>query len=394
VEAALQVRAAPNHGTWTCLLLSLKGIDGVTERLDFSFNLVQTALRVIYADITRLDVDAVVSTDDVHLSRVEPNGVATAIRAAAGNVPHDDARKHLLPIPVGSVIITGAGRLSAKYIFHTTTFEYNARPNPDILIPQVVGRIMEIAATLRVERLAMPVLLSGRSGVSKATVVTCMLRSAACFLVAQTHTLRELTIAIYTGGVADHVRAEQKRIEELAPVREQIAGWAAEVAPLNTRLALLQPLLGAIAGDAELEHMLDARLNADRRALRQVFDCPETVGATAEQVSDDNHEAAPRNRQEYDFARRKLESLLQDLTEEADHLSEVRRAEKRRMHSLERQRAHHGNDTSPQVITEIEDICRNLEQRDRQIQQLHEQRQAAQSDLDMLERRWQLRHEA
>jgi O-acetyl-ADP-ribose deacetylase (regulator of RNase III) len=366
----------------------------VTQRLDFSFNLLQTVLRVVYADITRLDVDALVSTDDVHLSRVEPNGVATAIRDAAGSVPHDDARKHLLPIPLGSVIVTGAGRLSARYIFHTTTFEYNTRPNPDVLIPQVVGRIMEIAATLRVERLAMPVLLSGRSGVPKAVVITCMLRSAACFLVAQPHTLRELTVAVYTGGVADHEQAEQKRVEELAAVGQQIASWVAEVAPLNTRLALLKPLLGALAGDGELERMLEARLNADRRALRQVFDCPEKSDETVSAAGIDNQEAAPRNRQEYDFARRKLESLLQDLAEESDHLGELQRAEKRRLHSLERQRAQRGNDTSPEVLTEIEDINRNIEQRSRQVQQLHEQRQAAQHDLETLEQRWQLGHEA
>jgi O-acetyl-ADP-ribose deacetylase (regulator of RNase III) len=366
----------------------------VTERLDFSFNVLQTALRVVYADITRLDVDAVVSTDDVHLSRVEQNGVATAIRAAAGDVPHDDARKHSLPALLGSVIVTGAGRLSAKYIFHTTTFEYNTRLNPDVLIPQVVGRIMEIAAILRVERLAMPVLLSGRAGMPKAEVIIRMLRSAACYLVAQPHMLRELTVAVYSGGVVDQTQAEQKRVAELAPVREQVARWVGEVAPLNTRLALLQPLLGAIVGDGELQRLLEARLAADRRALCQVFECPETPGAAADPAGANNQEAAPRNRQEYDFARRKLESLLQDLTEESEHLGELQRTEKRRLHSLERQQAQRGSDTSPEVVTEIEDIRRNLEQRSRQVQQLHEQRQAAQRDLETLEQRWQLRQEA
>jgi O-acetyl-ADP-ribose deacetylase len=365
----------------------------VTERLDLSFNVIQTVLRVVYADITRLDVDAVISNDDVHLSRVEPNGVASAIRTAAGDVPHDDARKHLLPIPLGSVIVTGAGRLSAKYIFHTAMFEYNARPNLSMLIAQVVGRIMEIAATLRVERLAFPVLLSGRIGMPKPDVITCMLRNAACYLVARPHTLRELIVAVYTGGAADQAEAEQKRAEELAPVREQIARWAAEIAPLNTRLALLQPLLGAIAGDGELERLLETRLATDRHALCQVFDCPETSGAHVPARAD-NQETTPRSRQEYDFSRRKLEGLLQDLTEEADHLGELQRTERRRLHSLERQQAQRGSDTSPEIVAEIEDIRRNLDQRDRQIQQLHEQRQAAQQDLETLEQRWRLRHEA
>src|SRR6476659_625468 len=162
------------------------------DRLDFSFQVIQTTVRVIYADITRLEVDALVSTDDVHLSRVEPNGVAAAIRAAAGDVPRDDARKHSLPAPLGSVLVTSAGRLSAKYILHAMTFEYSSRPNPEVLVPQVVRRVMQLATALQVERLALPVLLSGRAGLSKADVIIQMLRSLACFLVTESHTLREV----------------------------------------------------------------------------------------------------------------------------------------------------------------------------------------------------------
>jgi len=39
------------------------------DRLDFSFQVIETTVRVLYADITRLDVDALVSTDDVHLAQ-------------------------------------------------------------------------------------------------------------------------------------------------------------------------------------------------------------------------------------------------------------------------------------------------------------------------------------
>ena len=123
------------------------------------------------------------------------------------------------------------------------------------------------------------------------------------------------------------------------------------------------------------------------------FGCPDISDDAGHPASIDNQEAAPRSRQEYDFARRKLESLLQDLAEESDHLGELQRVEKRRLHSLERQRAQRGNDTSPEILTEIEDITRNLEQRSRQVQQLHEQRQAAQHDLKTLEQRWQRQHD-
>ena len=205
----------------------------MTDRLDYNFQVVETTIRVIYADITRLEVDALVSTDDVHLSRVEPNGVAAAIRAAAGDLPRDDARKHALPAPLGSVLVTSAGRLGAKYILHAMTFEYSARLDVESLIPQVVRRVLELAAALRVERLALPVLTSGRAGVPKAEVIMRMARSLACFLVAEPHTLREVTIAIYKGGTPDHAEIERKRAADLAPVRDQVATWAVETAPIN-----------------------------------------------------------------------------------------------------------------------------------------------------------------
>jgi O-acetyl-ADP-ribose deacetylase (regulator of RNase III) len=366
----------------------------MADKLDFSYQVLQTTVRVLYADITRLEVDALVSTDDVHLSRAEPTGVATAIRAAAGDLPRDDARKHLLPAPLGSVLVTSAGRLSAKYIFHASTFEFGSRAEPDALVPPVVQRVIELAAALRIERLAMPVLTFGRSKALKAQIITTMLRSLSCELLAQPHSLREVTIALYKGGSADHVLAEQKRFDDLLTVRDQIVGWSAATVKINGRLALLQQLLLATAGDAEQRELcgvLEARVAADRGALYHLFGCPERPDAAPASRAADRHDDAPRSRPEYELAQRQLTTLLADLAEEEEHLSELRRTEKRRLHSLERQRAQKGIDTAPEVITEIEDITRTLEQRERQIQQIKEQHAAAQRDLQALQHSWQLR---
>jgi hypothetical protein len=249
----------------------------------------------------------------------------------------------------------------------------------------VVRRVLELAAALRVERLALPVLTSRRAGVAKAEVIMHMARSLACFLVAEPHTLREVTIAIYKGGTPDHAEIERKRAEELTPVREQIATWAVETTPINTRLALLQQLRAAAADDRELHELLGSRIAADRRALCRLFDCPDQDAGVGQPAAE-RRDSGPRNRQEYDFAQRQLTTLLADLEEEANHMSELKRAEKRRLHSLERQRAQQGTDTVPAVVTEIEDITRTLDQRDRQIQQIKEQHAAARHDLDLLQR--------
>jgi hypothetical protein len=168
-------------------------------------------------------------------------------------------------------------------------------------------------------------------------------------------------------------------------VREQIAAWAIQAAPINSRLILLQQLLGASAADPELRELLCSRIDADRRVLCRLFDCPSDDTAEAQHAAQ-RSDGEPRNRQEYDFAQRQLTALLADLEEESNHLSELKRAEKRRLHSLERQRAQQGADTAPAILTEIEDITRTLDQRDRQIQQIKEQHTAARHDLDLLQR--------
>jgi hypothetical protein len=267
------------------------------------------------------------------------------------------------------------------------TFEYNSRPNVESLIPQVLRRVLELAAALRIERLALPVLISGGTGVPKSDVIARMARSLACYLVGESHALREVTIAIYKGGTPDHAEIERKRAEELAPVREQVATWAFEAAPINTRLALLQQLCAAAAADRELHDLLASRIAADRRALCRLFDCPDD-DARHDQYAAERPESAPRNRQEYEFSQHQLTILLADLDEEAEHLNELRRVERRRLHSLERQAAQQGAATGPAIITEIEDITRTLDQRERQIQQIKEQRAVARQDLDLLERGW------
>lgn len=361
----------------------------VCERLDSSLQVLETTIRIVYNDITRLEVDALVSTDDVHLSRSEQGGVAEAIRAAAGSVPREDARKHPLPLPLGSVLVTSAGQLSAKYIFHALTFEFNTRPSPETLIPQVMRRVLGLAAALQIERLALPILLSQGTDLSKAQTVMMMLREIAGYLIGAQSALRQITIANYKSGVADHAAVEQRRLEELRPACQQIARWAEELAPLNSRMALLGPLLAVCGDDGELRHILEARIAADRRALLQIFGGTPLSDAGAPGV--ERHDSVPRSQQEYDQAQRQLTMLLDDLAEEVTHLSDLQRIQRRRLHSLERQRAHRNNDADPAIMIELEDIERSIDQRAIQIQKIQDQQAAAQRDLDTLQRNWQRR---
>lgn len=86
--------------------------------------LVMVVASKIEAVVNRIDCgdrfDAVVSSDDASLAMTA--GVAGAIRASAGNVVQQEAQK-LAPARLGDVLVTSAGLLPVRYIFHAVTLD-------------------------------------------------------------------------------------------------------------------------------------------------------------------------------------------------------------------------------------------------------------------------------
>ncbi len=75
-------------------------------------------IRVVFGDITQCTTDVIVSSDDCFISR--GGGVSRRIDLCAGEAILDDIRKHI-PAQLGDVVVTSAGKLSNKYIFHIIT---------------------------------------------------------------------------------------------------------------------------------------------------------------------------------------------------------------------------------------------------------------------------------
>src|SRR5690242_18531681 len=108
----------------------------MTEDTPFSFQLGTTTISTMVGNITQIEADALVSSDDVYLSM--GGGVSFALSEAAGDALRDDARKQPVPLPLGSVWVTSAGRLPARYVLHATTIDFRLDPPVDALIASLV----------------------------------------------------------------------------------------------------------------------------------------------------------------------------------------------------------------------------------------------------------------
>src|SRR5215211_215728 len=160
----------------------------------FNFQIGQTTIATIVSDLTRVAADALVSSDDVFLSM--SGGVSFALSGAAGDGLREDIQKQKIPVPLGSVIVTSAGRLPARYVFHATTLDFSINPPVDTLIASLMRRILEVGTALQIDHIALPLLGAGTAGLPKEKVLEYMLQSALYYLVSQDLRVQKLTVVM------------------------------------------------------------------------------------------------------------------------------------------------------------------------------------------------------
>lgn len=87
-------------------------------------------IEIIQADITQLEVEAIVNAANDHFYM--GGGVAGAIKHSGGKEIEDEAVKKG-PVKVGESIITKAGKLKAKYVIHAATMGLDFKTDEDII---------------------------------------------------------------------------------------------------------------------------------------------------------------------------------------------------------------------------------------------------------------------
>jgi O-acetyl-ADP-ribose deacetylase (regulator of RNase III) len=123
------------------------------------FGIGASTITMHFGSITQSGAEVLVSSDDAALSM--GGGVSEALRRAAGEVLYREARE-VTPAQVGDVVVTGAGGLPAKYIFHAVTLDWKRPELPrDALVRRAVRKAMDLLAFLGCRSIAFPSIGAG-----------------------------------------------------------------------------------------------------------------------------------------------------------------------------------------------------------------------------------------
>ncbi|MGH9203213.1 MAG: O-acetyl-ADP-ribose deacetylase [Vicinamibacterales bacterium] len=120
-----------------------------------------TFLELLQADITTLDVDAIINA--ANSSLLGGGGVDGAIHRAAGPELLAECRT-LGGCPTGEAKITRGYRLKARHVIHTVGPIYSGRPRDAELLASAVRSSLRLADEHRLTSIAFPAISTGAYG--------------------------------------------------------------------------------------------------------------------------------------------------------------------------------------------------------------------------------------
>jgi O-acetyl-ADP-ribose deacetylase (regulator of RNase III) len=163
-------------------------------------------LRLVYGDITERNVDVIVNAANSYLKH--GGGVAAAIVRKGGKIIQKESDK-IGFVPVGSSVITIAGRLPCKAIIHTVGPRMG-EGNEDTKLRAAVRNSLELASDRKFKSISMPAISSGIFGFPKDRCAQILVEEAKNFLV-NNHIITSLEIVefcIFDGETRDYFKRE------------------------------------------------------------------------------------------------------------------------------------------------------------------------------------------
>ena len=137
-----------------------------------------STMRLVQGDITVRPVEAIVNAANSYLQH--GGGVAGAIVRKGGQSIQDESNA-LSPVDVGSAVITGAGRLRAKYVIHAVGPRMG-EGDEDEKLKSAVRSVLELASERGITSVSMPAISSGIFGFPKDRCAQILVGESSCYL--------------------------------------------------------------------------------------------------------------------------------------------------------------------------------------------------------------------
>ncbi len=174
-------------------------------------------LRIYQGDITNLVTDVIVSSDNNYLTM--GGGVSARIRQVGGEKIYRETI-NLIPLFLGDVAVTRAGKLRARKLFHAVVIDFDEGEKlSDKVIQRVVHSCMKKASLYDFRSIAFPLLGTGAAGFPAKVVWEIMFRQIIYDLSTENQNISEVIVAIY-----ERVIVEELKIKNFLEAIEEF-GW-------------------------------------------------------------------------------------------------------------------------------------------------------------------------
>ena len=165
----------------------------------------EALLDIVVADITTLDVDAIVNA--ANRSLLGGGGVDGAIHRAAGPGLLEECRK-LNGCETGSAKITGGHRLKARHVIHAVGPVWNGgRSNEEVLLAGCYRTALDLAAAHELGSLAYPAISTGIYRFPVDLAARIAVGTVASEIAARPRGIRRVTFCCFAPESAEHHKA-------------------------------------------------------------------------------------------------------------------------------------------------------------------------------------------
>ncbi len=163
-----------------------------------------TVIRLVSADLTERDVDAIVNAANSRLQH--GGGVAGAIVRKGGRVIQDESDR-IGCVPVGSAAVTSGGNLKARYVIHAVGPRMG-EGDEDRKLASAIRSVLERAAEREFRSISVPAISAGIFGFPKDRCAKILVAAAEEFLASRPSSLELVEFCIFDQEAFRHFKAE------------------------------------------------------------------------------------------------------------------------------------------------------------------------------------------